>query len=101
MVFPPPWHIERRESNIHVVETSLGNNIFYNHYYGSYFDYKYLFDVLNFYINLLSRLRPWRAALRDFRLSLQSPLQTTPQTTPYKRSVHGAKRVGIASQCPF
>ena len=56
-----------------VVETSLGNNIFYNHYYGSYFDYKYLFDVLNFYINLISRLRSWRAALRDFRLSLQSP----------------------------
>ena len=111
-----------------VVETSLVNNIFYNHYYGSYFDYKYLFDVLNFYINLLYCLRPWRAALRDFRLSLQSPfvhenslLRSSPvlphsvfgeklqnqwsfsptQTSPYKRPLHGATRVGIASQCPI
>ena len=127
MSLKPPGMLSERNRKIPVVETSLGIwkifikqnshkilrlTSFAQDASGVYvfvempsvvvkYKIHYIFDILYFKILLFYCLRPWRAALRDFRLSLQSPLQTTQQRTPCKRPLHGATRVGIASQCPF
>ena len=96
-------------------------------YYGEIENKIHIWCLL-IYHNFNYRLRSWRAALRDFRLSLQSPFVhenslltkllratalcfrcKTPKSMEFythtnltlKRPLHGAINVGIASQCPF